>query len=54
MKTEKRGGARKGSGAKPKYDEPTTTISIRVPVSRVDQVKIIVEDYLNQFKNEKS
>ena len=38
------GGARKGSGAKPKYSEKTTTIAFRVPISKVDEVKILIKE----------
>lgn len=50
MKQEKRGGSRKGSGAKPKYNEPTTTIAFRVPVSYTDKIKLIVKDYLREIE----
>ena len=42
----KHGGKRKNSGAKPKYNEPTTTISFRVPESHADKIKSLVKDYL--------
>lgn len=42
-KKENRGGKRPGSGRKPKYNEPTTTIAFRVPVSKVKEVKGIVK-----------
>ncbi len=38
----KQGGARKGSGAKPKYVEPTKTVAFRVPVSMIDEIKHLV------------
>jgi hypothetical protein len=38
------GGARQGSGAKPKYSEKTTTIAFRVPISKVDEVKEIIKN----------
>ncbi len=41
-KKETRGGTRKGSGAKPKYIEPTKTVAFRVPVSMVDEIKHLV------------
>jgi hypothetical protein len=47
---DKRGGKREGSGAKPRYNEPTKSISIRVPESKVEEVKAIVKEYLKQFK----
>lgn len=42
-KKPKQGGKRKGAGRKPKYNEPTTTIAFRVPVSKVKEVKGIVK-----------
>ena len=32
------GGARKGAGRKPAYDEPTTTVAFRVPVSTKETI----------------
>lgn len=43
------GGARKGAGAKLKYNEPTTTISVRVPVSKVEEIKLTIIDMLMGF-----
>lgn len=43
----KKGGARQGSGAKPKYDEPTKTIAFRVPVSKIDHVKSLLKTLLD-------
>lgn len=43
MKKQNRGGKRKGSGRKPKYNEPTETISFRVPVSKTAKVKEAVK-----------
>lgn len=42
----KHGGKRQNSGAKPKYNEPTTTIAFRVPVSHTNKIKSLVKDYL--------
>lgn len=42
----KKGGTRKGSGAKPKYKEPTKTIAFRVPVSKIDEIKQTVKSML--------
>lgn len=50
MKKENRGGKRKGSGRPPKYKEPTKTISFRVPISKEDEVKKIVQKELNSYK----
>ena len=44
------GGARQGSGAKPKYSEKTTTIAFRVPISKVDEVKKIIKNKQTQWK----
>ena len=46
-KKETRGGTRQGSGAKPKYNEPTKTISFRVPVSRIEHVKSLLKTLLD-------
>ena len=40
------GGTRQGSGAKPKYNEKTKTISFRCPMSKVDELKLIVKSKL--------
>ena len=54
MKTKKDwGGARQGSGAKPKYSEKTTTIAFRVPISKVDEVKEIIKNKQTQWKLKK-
>ena len=47
---ENRGGYRKGSGAKPRYNEPTKSISLRVPESKADEIKAMIKEYLEQFK----
>lgn len=44
---ETRGGTRKGSGAKPKYNEPTKTIAFRVPESKIEHIKSIVKTLLD-------
>jgi hypothetical protein len=46
-KKETRGGTRKGSGAKPKYNEPTKTIAFRCPLSKVEELKVIVKSKLS-------
>lgn len=48
-KVKKSGGARQGSGAKPKYNEPTTTIAFRVPVSKADELKDMVNTKLSEW-----
>jgi len=45
----KRGGTRIGSGAKPKYSEPTTPIAFRCPVSKVAELKAIVKSKLSEW-----
>ena len=47
--TKKAGGKRIGSGAKPKFGEPTTTIAFRVPVSKVDELKDMVNTKLSEW-----
>lgn len=44
-----RGGTRQGSGAKPKYLEITKTIAFRCPLSKVDELKIIVMSKLSEW-----
>lgn len=44
-----RGGIRKGAGAKPKYNETTTTIAFRVPISKVEEIKSLVKTKLIQY-----
>lgn len=44
-----RGGSRINSGAKPKYSEPTKTTAFRIPISKIDEVKKMVRDYLNSL-----
>ena len=43
------GGQRKNCGAKPKYNEPTTTIAFRVPASKVEWIKTIVKQQLTKY-----
>lgn len=42
----KRGGKRKNSGAKPKYSEPTKTTAFRIPISKIEEVKAVVNKML--------
>ena len=44
-----RGGTRQGSGAKPKYSEQTKTVSFRCPLSKVDELKLIVRSKLSEW-----
>lgn len=48
-KKETRGGNRKNSGAKPKYNEQTKTVAFRCPLSKVDELKIIVKSKLSEW-----
>jgi len=49
MNKSKKGGSRKGSGAKSKYGEPTTTKAFRVPISKVEELKNIVDAKLSEW-----
>ena len=48
-KKETRGGTRKNAGAKPKYNEQTKTVAFRCPLSKVDELKIIVKSKLSEW-----
>ena len=48
-KKQTRGGTRQGSGAKPKYNEQTKTISFRCPISKVDEIKLLVKLMLSEW-----
>ena len=43
------GGTRKGSGAKPKYGESTTTFGVRCPVSKVDELQEMIRSKLSEW-----
>jgi hypothetical protein len=43
----KRGGTPKNSGAKPQYSEQTKTVAFRCPLSKVDELKLIVKSTLS-------
>ena len=43
----KKGGKGKGSGAKVRYNEPTETVSFRVPVSKIEHVKSLLRTLLD-------
>lgn len=49
LKEYKRGGSRKNAGAKPKYNEQTKTVAFRCPMSKVDELKIIVKSKLSEW-----
>ncbi len=44
-----RGGKRKGAGRKSPFSEPTKTIAFRCPLSKVDELKIIVKSKLSEW-----
>lgn len=44
-----KGGTRQGSGAKPKYNEETKTVAFRCPLSKVDELKLIVKHKLLEW-----
>ena len=48
-KKETRGGKRKGAGAKKKYNENTKTVAFRCPLSKVDELKLIVKSKLSKW-----
>jgi hypothetical protein len=48
-KQETRGGTRKKAGAKPKYNEQTKTVAFRCPMSKVDELKLIVKSKLSEW-----
>ncbi len=50
----KQGGHRQGSGAKPKYKEKTTTITFRVPESKVSEIKELVKDKLKEYEKKQN
>ena len=45
----KRGGKRKNAGAKPKYNEETKTVAFRCPLSKVDELRLIVKSKLSEW-----
>lgn len=50
MKNKKtQGGKRKGAGAKPKYSEQTKTVAFRCPMSKVDELKLLVKSKLLEW-----
>jgi len=46
MKQENRGGKRINAGSKPKYPEPTKTTAFRIPISKIEEVKAVVNKIL--------
>lgn len=43
------GGTRQGSGAKPKYNEETKTVAFRCPLSKVDELKLVIKSKLSEW-----
>lgn len=43
------GGFRENSGAKPKYNEQTKTTAFRIPISKIDEVKEVVNKMLEGY-----
>jgi hypothetical protein len=50
MYKQKQGGAGRNQGRKLQYNEPTKTIAVRVPISKINELKQIIKEYLNQLK----
>jgi len=48
-KKENRGGAGRGQGRKLDYGEPTTTFSVRVPISKKSELASIVDAQLKHW-----
>lgn len=44
-----KGGARVGAGAKPKYNEQTKTVAFRCPLSKIEELKILVKTKLAEW-----
>lgn len=45
-----KGGTRPGSGPKRKYNEDTIMVSFRCPISKIDELKKLVNDQLDKWK----
>ena len=50
MDKPKQGGSRKGSGAKPKYNEKTTPVSFKCPESKVNEFREYVKAKLKEYE----
>lgn len=44
------GGARRNAGAKPKYFEKTKTISVQCPISKIPELKEVIQEKLDSWK----
>ena len=49
IKQKHSGGHRIGSGAKPKYNEPTATFGVRCPVSKVPELQEMIRSKLSEW-----
>ena len=47
------GGMRENAGRKMKYDEPTTTVAVRVPESLKEEITKIVEKAIKKLTKDK-
>lgn len=47
---DKRGGARQGAGRKPKYGEKTTNLTVRIPISKKEEVLQLIRDFLKDLE----
>lgn len=47
MKKETRGGKRAGAGRKSIYKEPTKQVKVTCPVSKIEELKKILDQHLN-------
>ncbi len=52
VKNPKWGGARKNAGRKTKYGEPTRVLTVRVPISKMEDVKYAIQYILSQNPQE--
>lgn len=48
-KKKKQGGKRLNAGRKSAFTEPTKTVSFRCPLSKVDELKLIVNSKLSEW-----
>lgn len=44
------GGRRAGAGAKLKYGEPTKTVTFRLPVSKIADIRAMIKNELEKIK----
>jgi len=48
-KMQLRGGKRKNAGRKSPFSEPTKTVAFRCPMSKVDELRLIVKSKLSEW-----